>query len=360
MGKFFVKILLILLFAWLLFYLAENLAIYDTISYKTAGSEKFIQEFYQFFAVMISILFTCLLYRKLWFIGYFIAIIISIRAIFQFGETGRGRFDHIDYLIGGSLQELSLYAIGLSDMLEIIFYLTIFIFSFCFLHQITFWVKYGKFTGGSVKKFIVKIMLFYALLLLPIASLPLGFAKNKQDVEQAQKYIENIAEYADSYHILNEEYPRQITEYMESIEDTTPLLLQIHDYLSRSFHDYIASDLKGSFYLSRPQKYCFVFLNASYPYGYYSTTSDRGWQFYQTTDSLEHIYPDVCDEPKEASSIELLSEHLGLKTADDPLAEIEFLLGQQPPPPAQTPSTTGKLQEKLKEIFNKPEDGEKK
>ncbi|MCB2081702.1 MAG: hypothetical protein KDD76_03630, partial [Rickettsiales bacterium] len=103
-------------------------------------------------------------------------------------------------------------------------------------------------------------------------------------------------------------YPPTLEHSVEEEGITLPRLLRLFDFLAYNQH--------GAYYISRPEKYCFLVYNpGAVDYGYYSLTSERGWKFHPYAGkSLEEIYLEYCDEPQTFK--QRIKKHLGLQ--EDP------------------------------------------
>ena len=137
---------------------------------------------------------------------------------------------------------------------------------------------------------------------------------NKYDVADAKSFINEIKKEVDKYYLENGEYPKFVGNLINEQEEN-PFLLARHEYFTMG--------IRGTYYFSRPDKYCFVFQNPSKDFGYYSTTSSKEWRYTKITSDFTDAYVRMCDEEYESYE-QLLTGHLGLDSEFNVIDKIAY------------------------------------
>jgi hypothetical protein len=292
------------------FYIAD-------ISLKTISKTEFfgLENFvialasYSFFIILLFSI--CILFRHFEKPATFLAGVISIIFIFVLAYLGRGTFEQYILLAGNSFKDITLNGLLLSYLFQLFIFILL---TTIFFSLIDLAVEYIKLGHVHPRFFFLKYIYFFIFSLfisLLLISLPLGNYYNDKDVKEAKSFINSIKEQIDIYYLEYGEYPRIIEDYLP--EDENPRLLKRHEFYTMG--------IRGTYYFSRPEKYCFVFQNPDYDFGYYSLTSNRDWAYSASTDDFENLYISLCDETQESYE-SLMAGHLNLKNPDDELGKL--------------------------------------
>lgn len=317
MAKDLSKALRFLLFAIisivLVFFFADRILV-KISNPATFGMEPFIICFY-FWAFLISeALVACLLYYEKRARVIVPMIGISLVFIFMFALFGRGTYEQYLILTGSFGDGYDIDYFLNSDIAKIILMLFAFTLIQSLLALAYKWVKTGIVSPDIFFRsypifFVVTILSFTSLL-----SLPVGDFVNESDVAEAKEYIDELKKDVDKYYLENGEYPKFIEDYVKNMGDDNPWLLKRHEYFTMG--------IRGTYYFSRPQKYCFIFQNPSSDFSYYTMTSSRDWNKFSETSGFDNVYLTMCDEEQEDEST-LFANHFGMPTPDDPLTNLE-------------------------------------
>lgn len=333
---------IILLFALPALFQAQNFTALELSAIQVHSYEPFKILFY-LWAIFLFIFFlaSALFERKRKLLTKIFLLVTIICSIF-FAFNGRGSAEHITPIIGGLLAEISLENFQLAEIPEFIFILAIMAFIAATGKTLKYWITHGVFRFRQGEE-VLKTSGYYMLIaLIPILSIPPGVILNKSDVSEAKQFIDSITPKVKDYYEKNKEYPKLITQVIEK-ETKVPRLIANYEYLV--FNE------KGAYYLSRPEKYCFIFQDPGKDFGYYSITSDRAeWKFFSETSSLDEQYLSICGEDGPGSHEGLVAGHLGLPSPDDPVSEINLKVLDKVNRPAITPKESEELEKVLEEM----------
>jgi len=214
-----------------------------------------------------------------------------------------------------------------------------------FIRFLEHWVKSGEFKFSYFSKTLHRLFLFSAMFFISALSIPLGEFYNEKDVKNARNYIDNIKKKVDKYYYENGEYPKFIEQFLP--EGESPKLLERHEFFTYG--------VRGTYYFSRAEKYCFLFQNPNRDFGYYSLTSERDWRFSRNSDSYDNVFINLCDESMKSYE-SLISQHLGLGSDEDKLVDEATAAANASLPRKMSNQASQKLQEKiLEESKNQPE-----
>jgi len=195
----------------------------------------------------------------------------------------------------------------------------------------------GKFYLKAVIKNLVLCAVIFPALTLPVASIFIGEKFNGKDVKEAQDYIDIVARRVNKFYYENGEYPKFIENMLP--DGASPRLLKRHEFFT--------GGVRGTYYFSRKEKYCFIFQNPTRKFGYYSKTSEHDWRFTQETGEFDDVYINLCDESLTTYE-DLISNHLGVSKGDDYVDQIKSISGEIYVP-AESKKATGILEQKLDE-----------
>lgn len=287
------------------------------------------------------------------------AAILTFIFIFIFAETGRGNFEQITPLAGG------LYAKFGWDMLWLSFSFRFFVFIaalsviFAAISMISNWVITGSVNLAVFKTNASTAGVYFILLLVPVISIPLGDILNRKDVKEAKNYIDDIKKKVVKYYYENGEYPKFVEDMLPA--GRSPRLLERHEFFTMG--------VRGTYYFSRADKFCFIFQNPSSDFGYYSITSERDWRYNLKTDSYDTAFINLCDE-SEKNFQDLISNHLGVESEDKLINELSLEAGAPVMPAPMSKESSQILQDKIidrskedptiKKYFKVPEKEEEK
>jgi len=297
---------------WARSYTAKELGAVQTYSY-----ELYIIVFYGWCAVMAILTAAGFLIpkhsKKVLILSLALSLLITLVAAF----VGRGSVEHITPILGGLMAGFSgtlLWEGVLVKLLAIIMSCTVVYMS---VAGLVFWVRDGKFPKQRLKHAFKYSVISLIIALLPVLSVPAGEALHGKDVIEAKNYIHKLVPRMKEYYDEHDEYPKRLEEVVDVSEDK-PRLIRIYDYLAR---------IPGAYYLSRPQKYCFVVFDSSRNHGYHSMTSDNDkWEFADESRDMGEVYLDICGESGITSHEGMIAGHLGLPDPDDPVAAVGLMV----------------------------------
>jgi hypothetical protein len=273
---------------------------------------------------------------KFLYLNFFVTIVFT----YLFIITGRGTIEHAFTLIGETMFDVNLITILQSSVVYIIGAIFLLTIIYGLLAVAGYWIKTGLLEGKiffrNFKVFLTSILIIFLIYI----SYPFGLMLNKLDVKEAKSFINEISKFTQKYYYENGEYPMEIGSYLENKSSETPWILKRNEYFSHG--------IKGTYYLSRPQKYCFIFQNPGSTPGYYTLTSMRGWRHNASVEAIEDVFVRYCDEVGESHE-NLISQHIGLTGPDDFIGRManEFNI---PYIPATSKKASRKLHEKITEF----------
>ncbi len=297
----------------------------------TYGMEPLIISFYSWTFIMSFLVMFGLFYQN--FRKRFLIIAVLTTVIFSalFGLFGRGTYEQF-IIVTGSLGNVhTLESIMRSEIIIVGFWFLISSIAISLYKLAYTWVKDAKLLPEVFFDSIIYAVIFCLILPITLISLPIGSAVNKSDIEAAKVYIAKIKDKADRYYLENGEYPKFVGDIVEKLEDDNPWLLKRHEYFTLG--------VRGTYYFSRAEKYCFIFQNPSSDFSYFSMTNMRGWNKYSETKSFDDSYLAMCDEVYENEET-LVADHLGMESPDDRLRSLSFDLNQPNTIPQSRESTT--------------------
>lgn len=324
-----------LIFAFFLSFFLADYSIKQIQDPTKFGIEWFVLNYY-FWCFLLTIIFLLNLYypkntKKILISAVLLTIIFTI----LFAYKGRGNVEQITILIGGLLADLSLKFLLLSSAAKFIIVLFFVYVIFSLLETIGVWIKTGE---AKFKNFLtsLKIYLIYVLIIIfPAASIPVGEYYNKQDVKDAKEFIDKVKIEADKFYFENGEYPKFIEDMLPA--EKSPRILARHEYFTQG--------IRGTYYFSREDKYCFLFQNPTKEFGYYSITSERGWRFSRDNRDYAESFIALCDESNKSAE-GLISNHLGVESEDEMVNRIAADVGVGPEIQPMTSITSQKIKEK--------------
>lgn len=308
------KFLIFSLISIISIFIIANIILLKLASQAIYGLESFIIVFYFWIFAIFSLHLASLFFfekkRKL----ISSALIITILAIIACALFGRGTAEQYVSIIGGfgELYELGYFAD--SDIFKLIVIISAITLMFSLLHLATTWIKESIISPITFFRNFPILIIFVILIATITISIPLGDLINKRDISAAQRYIETIQKKVDKYHLENGEYPKFIADMIDEEADN-PWLLKRHEYFTLG--------IRGTYYFSRAQKYCFLFQNPSANFGYHSLTSTRGWHKYSETNSFGNVYLSMCDEAYENEET-LFADHFGMDSLNDDLFGLSY------------------------------------
>lgn len=327
---------------------------------RTYGYEAFIMGFMLWGAIGCYLLCLCFMLPKHKTRLYVLFVVFTILATIILGVLGRGSIEQEMALFGGLLHQFSVRSLlaGLSPPHPYVFWFgsiirlwIIFALLVLFaglIRAIANWVHDNRFVASMIAD--VKHALWFALFsCMMFLSIVIGKLIANGDVTEAADYIDDIEPLLDIYFEAHGEYPKDLIEILQG-EYNPPHLIRRYEYLAMNY--------KGSYYFSKPEKYCFVFLKSDSPYGYVSKTSEREWRFDpEENKSLEETYLKICDESEMDTAEGMIANRLGISSEEggQALAEDMNELGEYPTY-AVTPSATGRLMDVIgQESIKDPE-----
>lgn len=299
--------LLLAIFAFVVMLAAQNTAIETLSDIRTFGYQKFVILFLLWSALLLIFETTILLFqesaKRISWIFMVATCAFSIAFIFY----GRGSAEHVGALLGGLLQDISWQALWLSQLVQVWVYALMIVGVAVLVTIAVQWVKWGNINYASMKKVTRHMALLFVISIIPLLSVPPGLWVSWRDVEHAKTFINRLVpKLQDFAHANDGAFPPTLLHSVMASGTKQPLLLDRFDFL--------AYETRGAYYVSRPEKYCFLIHNpGGRNFGYYSMTSERGWKFFPYDGrSLEEIYTELCDDP--LGFQERIMRHLGLVT----------------------------------------------
>ncbi len=305
------------------------------------GIEWFVLSYYLWCFVIISLFIINVLFykntKRLLIANIQLAIIFT--AVLAY--TGRGNIEQITLLLGGLLAKFSWKFLWLSDNFKLLCLLFCLAFLYGFCSVISSWIKTGEAKFGIILKPVKLFFVYIIFILIPITSIPIGEYFNKADISSAKNFIDKVKTDVDKYYYENGEYPKFIEKMLPSA--ASPNILARHEYFT--------AGIRGTYYFSREDKYCFLFQNPTRKFGYYSITSERGWRFSRDTRDYGESFVALCDESNKSSD-SLISNHLGIESEDEMVNRIAADVGAGPQNAPITPITAQKIIEHADEKQN--------
>ncbi len=280
------------------------------------GIEWFTLSYYLWCFILFNIFLTLILLPSKTKFLLSATTIITIISIPVFAYTGRGHFEQITPLAGGLFGKISFDMLWLSFSFRLFLGLAAIAIISGFVSLMAYWVINGKFSFSGLKRNLILCSFFLLLLILPVTSIPLGEIYNNKDVADAKHYIDEVKLKVDRYYYENGEYPKFIDKMLP--EKSSPKLLQRHEFFTYG--------IRGTYYFSRNDKYCFLFQNPAREFGYYSLTSERGWRLNKTGASYDDVFVNLCDESNKNFE-DLISGHLGANPDDKLINDISIEAG---------------------------------
>ncbi len=304
--KLFFKILFISVISTIsCFYFADRI-LQKLSTPESYSFEAYIILFNLWCFINFNLLLVSLIFENRKFLFFISGTAISIVFVALFAEFGRGSFEHATSLIGGLFITPSVKLFFKGYLPQLIFSGLILSIILGLVFLALEWLK----SGNIIPKLFFSRLTVFALFLLVSAigllSLPFGILKNNDDVAEAENFINELKSKIDKYYYENGEYPKIIDEFIDKKQ--SPRLLERHEFFSFG--------IRGTYYFSRSDKYCFIFQNPAMKFGYYAMTSTQGWHFTNSFDSFDNVYINACGETNEASD-QLISNHLGMENPDD-------------------------------------------
>lgn len=280
------------------------------------GFELFVIIFYSWCLFYVVFFSAALLFKRISNNLFLIFLPITIISSFAFVYYGRGSFEQATSLLGGIFIEITPRFFLKSNLVQLGLFSLILTCVYGLFSLTKNWVAKGNMIPELFFENFRIFSLFIIIVLTPLISLPFGALKNAKDVEKAKNFIDDIAKKATKYYYENGEYPRIIDEFINKTAKTPRLLKR---------HEFFTYGIKGTYYFSRPEKFCFLFQNPAQKFGYYSLTSTREWRFTSSMESYDDVYIQMCDESLQGTD-QLISNHLGMENPDDFLNSkaIEF------------------------------------
>lgn len=295
------------------FYFADSILkkISNPASY---GLDGFVTSYYFWLFLITTLLLLGLFYYENRIRFFKLAAIASLIAIIMLSFWGRGTYEQYYVLSGYFGQEYDLFELFKSETFRIILWFFFATTIFGLLLVAYEWIVSGNlvpnlFFRGYKVFLVMSLMLTFSLL-----SLPIGDFLNEKDVQKAKDFINDIKKDVDKFYLENGEYPKFISDFINE-EKENPFLLKRHEYFTLG--------VRGTYYFSRADKYCFIFQNPSADFGYYSITSNREWRQYSDNKDFGNVYLSMCDESLENEET-LFSDHFGMPYADDELTKIYY------------------------------------
>lgn len=307
---------------------------------RTYTYESFIITFYLWLALIVSSFIATILFPVL--SNKITKSVVGITLIFSvfFVFTGRGGSEHIYPIIGGLLDEISWKSLRVSAMFIILASLPILALILAVVNNVAEWIATGKIESKSYRKLLKQLLSFVLIMLIPVLSLPPAILLNNNDVQEAKVFIEKIIPKLQEYQKQKGEYPRALSQAVPELGKSPRLIDR---------HEYFVFGVKGSYYFSRPDKYCLIFQDPGKDFGYHTITSQRDWKFITEKASLENSYISLCDEDGPTSHEGMLSTFLGLSKPDDPFGKLSLEINKIARP-AITAESTGNLKETLSDL----------
>ena len=304
---------------------------------QTFGIELYIISFYSWFWLIANLFAAAIIFWHLRIFIFYTAFVLTSIFTYIFTITGRGTFEHIKSLIGETMFEFSWFTVLESKILYLAALLFLISLLWGVISVAASWVRSGNIKPDRFFRNYKPFALWLLIILIPIFSYPFGKLVNMHDVKQAKNFINKTTKYAEKRYFENGQYPKIINDYLDEIDDKTPWLLKRHEYFSHG--------IEGTYYLSRPKKYCYIFQNPAEKPGYYTLTSMRKWRFNASTQSIEDVFVKYCDEVDQSHD-ELITKHLGLTGPDDYIGQ---LMNQFNVPfmPATSKAASQKLHKKI-------------
>ena len=331
--KNFIYIPSIIISILLVFFLADY-AIKQIQSPIKFGIEWFVLSYYLWCLAIVSLFIMNVLFykntKRLLIANMLLAIIFT--AVLAY--TGRGNIEQITPLLGGLLAKFSWKFLWLSDNFKLLCLLFCLAFLYGFCSVISSWIKTGEAKFGIILKPVKLFFVYVIFILIPITSIPIGEYFNKADISSAKNFIDKVKTDVDKYYYENGEYPKFIEKMLPS--GASPNILARHEYFT--------AGIRGTYYFSREDKYCFLFQNPTRKFGYYSITSERGWRFSRDTRDYGESFIALCDESNKSSD-SIISNHLGIESEDEMVNRIAADVGAGPSKSPLTPITTQKIME---------------
>jgi hypothetical protein len=266
---------------------------------------------------------------------------LTFIATLIFAYLGRGNFEHITFIAGGLFAKLSWPFLWMSLSFKALCFIAIDVVVLSCFMLLGGWLRSGLADHKIFLQNLKILFIYIIILIIPAASIPLGEMLNKNDVRQAKEYVDALKPAVDKYYYENGEYPKFIEKMLPA--GPSPKLLARHEFFT--------AGIRGTYYFSRSDKYCFLFQNPARKFGYYSLTSERGWRFSEVTGSYDDVFINLCDESMKNYE-DLISQHLGVDGQGDIVEKIAAEAGLKPDQPI-TQKASKILEEKILEESKK-------
>ncbi len=284
---------------------AQNLAVQTVGDIRTFGYQKFIILFHLWLALALIAEAALMLFsnRGKGILRVFFAI--TIVCSFAFVLYGRGSAEHVTAILGGLPYGISWRSAWMSQEAQVWVWIMAIFLGLALIIGTAQWVRAGDLKHDYMRRVARNTLALLAMTLVPLLSIPPGLWLNERDVQEAKSFINRLVpKLQDFAHANDGAYPPTLLHSVMEREMKQPLLLALFDFL--------AYETKGAYYVSRPQKFCFLIYNpGGTDFGYHSMTSEHGWKFTPYDGrSLEEIYAELCDDP--IGFQERITRHLGL------------------------------------------------
>ncbi len=345
-GNLLRTLLVMVLFGYLGM-LAQDRVISELSHVQTYSYEVFIFSFYYWCAASVTCLVACFLWPNAAVRIVRYTAIGTILCAVLFAFEGRGSVEHINPLLGGLLVEFKLEYLKAGFLWKLASVLALSAVVFFPFRLFSLWIIDGAWKWRHAARTSVLVIAgFVGIGVLPLVSVPAGMVLHQYDIRVAKEFVNAIVPKLQAYYDEHEEYPSDLFAVMEKYEKA-PRLLDIYEYFTFG--------TKGGYYLSRPQKYCFIVPDTSIDAGYLSLTSARKWRYSHPGKALEDEFEAICDENMDDVHEELVAGHLGLPDTDDPIAYLGSVVGEVRQP-AMTQAATPRLEEALHDLGHKDPD----
>ncbi len=322
---------------------SENFTLSEISDFRTYGYEPFIIGFYIWLSTLVTLMIGAYLYPNRFKMWFTLGIGMLVFGIVFFALTGRGSIEHIMPYVGGLYKEYSWDAAKVGKLIYILPFVMATGIIMPLFYFIYHWIITGKIGSFRVLYSLKVMIVFVSIILLSGSSIYIGEMLNRADIQQAKEFVDKAIVRVEAFYQEKKQYPSDIFEVIDP-EVNIPRLLRRYDFL--------AENTKGGFFLSRPQKFCFLFQDPGRLFGYYSITSDRKWRFSHEGKNLANEFRSVCDEGDGDmfSSESLVAGHLGVDDGNIDIREMAMELEGQEMQAPVTEKATYELQQQLYEL----------
>lgn len=277
--------------------------------------------------------------RKLYLIA---TLLITIGLV----VLGRGSVYQFNTLIGGLFLEVSYRALDYSFLWGQWIELTVLAVVYALIMVFVAFIKKGSPKVDVVDRVLKPTALVMGGSAITLISLLPGHWMAERDIEDAQHFVDKLIPSVEQFYEEEEEYPLSIVGGIVPLEEKLPFLLDRFEVLARPK----AGGLKGGYYLSRPNKFCFMLQDMGITPGYYSITNEsNGWKYFEYDGRpLESFFWEVCGDPTPVDI--MVQEEFGIDL-DDPTA------GPMAPPPDEDWKPSPRFYDYLQRYNDKAQDG---